>query len=64
MTLPTEKIPAVSTNPKYLILYGSPKAGKTSCLAQLENNLIIDLEGGSTFIDAMAIQGRSIEDLG
>ncbi len=64
MTLPTEKIPAVSTNPKYLILYGSPKAGKTSCLAQLENNLIIDLEGGSTFIDAMAIQCRTIGDLG
>lgn len=37
---------------------------KTSCLAQLENNLIIDLEGGSTFIDAMAIQCRTIEDLG
>ena len=64
LTLPTSKIPAVSENPKYLILYGLPKAGKTSCLAQLDNNLIIDLEGGSTFIDAMAIQCRTINDLG
>lgn len=64
LTLPTGKIPAVSTNPKYLVLYGSPKAGKTSSLAQLDNNLIIDLEGGSTFIDAMAIQCRTIQDLG
>ena len=64
ITLPTSKVPATSTNPKYLVLYGAPKAGKTSCLAQLENNLIIDLEGGSTFIDAMAIQCRTIQDLG
>lgn len=64
ITLPTSKVPATSTNPKYLVLYGAPKAGKTSCLAQLENNLIIDLEGGSTFIDAMSIQCRTIQDLG
>lgn len=64
ITLPTGKIPAVSENPRYLILYGLPKAGKTSALAQLENNLIIDLEGGSTFVDAMAIQCRNINELG
>lgn len=64
LILPTAKIPAVSVNPKYMVLYGAPKAGKTSCLAQLDNNLIIDLEGGSTFIDAMAIQCRTIQDLG
>ena len=57
-------VPATSTNPKYLIVYGLPKAGKTSALAQLEGNLIIDLEGGSKFIDALAIQARTINDLG
>ena len=40
------------------------KSGKTSCLAQLDNNLIIDLEGGSLFLDAMAVQARTINDLG
>lgn len=64
LVLPTMKIPAKSTNPKYLIIYGLPKSGKTSAVAQLENNLIIDLEGGSTFIDAMSIQCRTISELG
>ena len=40
------------------------KAGKTSAVAQLENNLIVDLEGGSKFIDALAVQARTINDLG
>lgn len=62
--LPTTKIPAISVNPKFLILYGRPKSGKTSALAQLDNNLIVDLEGGSTFIDAMAVQARNVADLG
>ena len=61
ITLPTQKIPATSTNPQYLVLYGLPKAGKTSAVAQLENNLIIDLEGGSKFIDALAVQ--RLEDI-
>lgn len=62
--LPTKKVQAISENPRYLVLYGLPKSGKTSCLAQLDNNLIIDLEGGTNFIDALAIQARSINDLG
>ena len=64
ITLPTQKVPATSTNPQYLVLYGLPKAGKTSAVAQLENNLIIDLEGGSKFIDALAVQARTINELG
>jgi hypothetical protein len=64
ITLPTTVVPATSTNPQYLVLYGLPKAGKTSAVAQLENNLIIDLEGGSKFIDALAVQARTINDLG
>ena len=64
IVLPTVKVPATSTNPQYLVLYGLPKAGKTSAVAQLENNLIVDLEGGSKFIDALAVQARTINDLG
>lgn len=64
LTLPTSKIPASTTNPQFLVLIGREKVGKTSALAQLNNNLIIDLEGGSTFVDAMAIQCRTISDLG
>lgn len=64
LILPTEKVPAVVTDPRFLIVYGRPKSGKTSCLAQLPNNLIIDLEGGSMFIEALAVQARNISDLG
>lgn len=64
LILPTEKVPAVVTDPRFLIVYGRPKSGKTSCLAQLPNNLIIDLEGGSMFIEALAVQARSVSDLG
>lgn len=64
LTLPTSKVPATSINPQFLILYGRPKAGKTSCLAQLDDNLIIDLEGGSKFIDALAVQARTVSEIG
>ena len=64
LILPTEKVPAVVTDPRFLIVYGRPKSGKTSCLAQLPNNLVIDLEGGSMFIEALAVQARSVSDLG
>lgn len=40
--LPMNKIPAESQDPKYLILFGLPKVGKTTILSTLENNLILD----------------------
>lgn len=64
LVLPTEKIPAQSVNPKSLILYGKYKSGKTTIAAALSENLIVDLEGGSLFLDALAVQARSVEDLG
>lgn len=64
LVLPTEKIPAQSVNPKFIVLYGKYKSGKTTIAAALENNLIVDLEGGSLFLDALAVQARSVEDLG
>lgn len=63
LVLPIEKVPAKSVNPRFLIIYGRPKSGKTHALSLLPNNLIIDLEGGSEFIDALAVQARSIADL-
>jgi len=64
LTLPTKPIPAESGNPEFMILYGDPKVGKTSALAQLPDSLIIDLENGTKYVDAVAIQARTIEDLG
>ena len=43
MNLPTSKNKPATDNPKLLILFGKPKSGKTTIMAALENNLIIDL---------------------
>lgn len=64
LVLPTKPIPAETGNPAFMILYAWPKVGKTTALAGLKDNLIIDLEGGTKYIDALAIQARSVEDLG
>lgn len=63
IVLPTEKVKAKVNNPRFLIIYGRPKTGKTSCVAALDNNLIIDLEGGSEFLYCLSIQARSVNDL-
>jgi hypothetical protein len=63
ITLPTTKIPAETQDPKYLILFGLPKVGKTTILSTLENNLILDMENGSTYVDALKIKINSLKEL-
>ncbi len=58
--LPTGKIAATRVNPKISLFYGMPKIGKTTLMAQLEGNLILDLEKGTEMIDAMKIPIGSI----
>lgn len=53
--LPQKKVDAVRVNPRKLVIFSKPKTGKTSALAELENNLIVDLEGGSDFVEALKI---------
>ena len=53
--LPSSKIKATRVNPKKIIIFSNPKCGKTTAVAALENNLIIDLEDGSEFVNAMKI---------
>lgn len=64
IVLPKEKVKAKVENPRFLIIFGKPKAGKTTLASRLDNNLIVDLEGGSEFLEALAIQARSVKDLG
>lgn len=63
MKLPTEKIKAVRKSPKNMIIYGAPKIGKTTALAQLENCLIIDLEDGSDMLDALKVKVKNFAEL-
>ena len=63
LILPKEKNKPKVNNPRFLILFGRPKSGKTTLLSKLDNCLIIDLERGSEFLEALSIQARTIEDL-
>ena len=64
LTLPIKKNEPKVSNPRFLVLYGKPKSGKTTLLSFLDQCLIIDLEGGSEFLEALSVQARSVADLG
>lgn len=51
--LPNTVTKSTRVNPKSIIIFSQPKMGKTTVVAELENNLIIDLEDGSQFVDAL-----------
>lgn len=61
--LPTAKLPAETQDPKYLILFGLPKVGKTTVLSTLPNNLILDFENGSKFVEALKVKIDNVKDL-
>lgn len=61
--LPTAPVKAVRQSPKNLIIFAKPKVGKTSLLAQLPNCLILDLESGTDYVDALKIKASSIDDI-
>lgn len=63
LVLPTSKLPAAHQSPKNLIVFSKPKVGKTSLFAQLPDALILDLEKGTDFIEAMKLQASSIEEI-
>ena len=64
LTLPIKKNEPKVSNPRFLVLYGKPNSGKTTLLSNLDQCLIIDLEGGSEFLEALSVQARSVADLG
>lgn len=61
--LPLQKVKAASQSPKNMIIFSKPKVGKTSLLAELEDALIIDLEEGSDYVDAMKLKAKSVQDI-
>lgn len=64
LVLPTKKSKVKSDNPKFIILFGKPKSGKTTILAGLDNCLIIDLEDGTDYIEALSVKANSMQELG
>ena len=63
IVLPTERRKATDYNPRLMVLFGKPKSGKSSLMASLDNNLIIDLEDGYRSLDVMCVQARSASDI-
>jgi hypothetical protein len=63
ITLPTQKVKGDRVNPKRILIYSKPKTGKTTAYAGLENNLILDLENGTDYIDAMKVKINNLQEL-
>lgn len=56
MTLiPKGIVNSTRVNPKSIVLFSKPKTGKTEMVAGLPNSLLIDLEDGSEFVNAVKI---------
>lgn len=63
MELPKEKSKVLDYNPGFMIICGRPKTGKSTLMAALDDNLIIDLEDGYKSLEVLKIQARSFNDL-
>lgn len=60
---PNEKIKATLKNPRIILAYSEPKIGKTSLFATLPDSLLIDVENGSDYVDAVKIKINSLTEL-
>ena len=63
IVLPTKKVKAERVNPKRIVIYSKPKTGKTTAYAGLEDNLIIDLENGADYVEALKVKVSSLQEL-
>lgn len=53
LKLPKESIAPVTLEPRFMLLAGNKKGGKTSACLQLPNSLLIDLEDGASIFGGM-----------
>ena len=63
MELPKTKSKPIEENPKFLILFGKPKCGKSTITAALPNALHIDLENGTDYLECAAVKVNTVDDL-
>lgn len=63
IVLPTTKVAPDVKSPQNLIIFSKPKTGKTSLLATLDDCLILDLEGGTKYLNAMKVEAKSFEEI-
>lgn len=63
MELPVTKVEGLRKDPGLLVIAGFQKSGKTTGLASLDDNLIIDLEGGTDYMSAMKVRVNNLREL-
>jgi len=63
VVLPTERSKVEDYNPKLMVLFGKPKSGKSTIVANIDDNLIIDLEDGYRSLSVMKLQAKNATDL-
>lgn len=61
--LPKKKTEVKNFNPKLMVLFGKPKSGKSTLMAALENNLILDLEDGYRALSVMKVDITNYTDM-
>lgn len=63
LVLPSKPVKATRVNPRRLVIYSPPKMGKTTLVSKLDGCLVIDLEQGSQFIDAIKVEVNNLSEL-
>lgn len=63
ITLPTERRVVEKVTPRLVLLYGLPKTGKSTVMADVESNLIVDLEHGYKALPVMSVDATNINEL-
>jgi replication-associated recombination protein RarA len=72
MELPFEPKKPLNQDPRFMILFGAPKCGKTTICGKIPNSLLIDLEaksqtdedGGSWHVECVSLKATCLKDLG
>lgn len=60
--LPKKKVKVTNRNPRRLVIYSQPKMGKTTLISQLDDCLLIDLESGSDFVEALKVKVNNLQE--
>ena len=64
MELPVKKREAIRQNPRFMVLFGKPKIGKTTVASLLDDNLIIEMEDrGADYVSGYIVDVRSAKEL-
>lgn len=63
MELPKEKSKVEQFNPSLMVIYGRPKTGKSTVMANIDDNLILDLEDGYRSLSVFKIVARDVRTL-